>query len=177
MDLTRLRRGEQIAAISGFALILIMFIFDWFAVSFGPLQVSGNAWDSYGFTDIVLFITALAALGLAYLSASRQRLNLPVAASAVVTALGILSLILILISLISPPDFGFNVSGLTHTRKAGVFLGFIAVAVLTYGGYLSMQEEGTTLGSEADRLRRGRGGSGSPPPPSSGAGGPPPPSV
>src|SRR3989442_1642032 len=105
MDVTRLRRGEQIAAISGFALILIMFIFDWFGLKYGGLEATRNAWGAYGFTDIVLFITALAAIGLAYLSASRQRLNLPVALSAIVTALGILSLILIIISLISPPNF------------------------------------------------------------------------
>jgi hypothetical protein len=174
MDVTRLRQGERIAAISGVALILIMFIFDWFSVSVGPFVVSRNAWGSYGFTDIVMFITALAAIGIAYLSASRQQLNLPVAGSAIVAALGAISVILVLISLISPPDFGASsIGGVTvsKTREIGVFLGLIATAALTYGAYRAMQEEGTSFGAQADRLRGPRGGgpgSSPPPPPTSG---------
>jgi hypothetical protein len=167
-----LGKGERIAAISAIALFLIMFVFSWFDTNYGGLlDVSGNAWQSYGFTDIVLFLTILAAFGLVYLSASRQQLNLPVAASAIVVALGVLSLILILVSLISPPDVGsLGVSGST-SLDIGVFLGLIATAALTYGAYVAMQEEGTSLGAQAERLRssrrRGPGGS---PPPSSGPG-------
>jgi hypothetical protein len=159
MDITRLRQGERIAALSAIALILIMFIFTWFDTRYGGiLDISGNAWQSYGFTDIVLFITALAALGLAYLAATRQALNLPVAASAIVVGLGALSLILLLVSLISAPDVGSQglVSGST-SRDIGVWLGLIATAALTYGAYLAMQEEGATYGGRADRPRRPQG--------------------
>jgi amino acid transporter len=170
MDITRLRQGERIAALSAIALILIMFVFTWFDTRYGGvLDVSGNAWQSYGFTDIVLFITALAALGLAYLAATRQALNLPVAASAIVVGLGALSLILILVSLISAPDVGSSglVSGST-SRDIGVWLGLIATAALTYGAYLSMQEESARYGGRADRPRRPRGDRPrrEPPPPS-----------
>ncbi|TMK75069.1 MAG: hypothetical protein E6G49_02210 [Actinobacteria bacterium] len=156
-----------------------MFIFDWFGLKFtgaagslGSVSVEGgrNAWGSYGFTDIVLFITALAAIGLALLAASDVEVGLPVALSAIVTALGILSLILVIISIISPPDFGLNVSGtgIDHERKIGVWLGFLAVAAVTVGGYLAMQEEGTSLGSEVDRFRGGgTGGPGAGPSPPS----------
>jgi hypothetical protein len=183
MDLTRLRAGEQIAGIAAIALIIIMFAFDWFGLKFGGVEFTRDAWGAYGFTDVVLFITALAALGLAYLSASSQRLNLPVAASAIVTALGILCLILIIISIISPPNFsGVSLpSGVDKTRKVGVWLGLIATAALTYGAFQAMQEEGTTLGREADRLRGRRRGPGAPPPPppssGTGTGGSPPPSA
>ncbi len=191
MDFTYLNRGERIAGIAGILLILIMFIFDWFGVkltgsagTIGSISVEGgrNAWGSYGFTDIVLFITALAAIGLALLAASDADVGLPVALSAIVTALGILSLILVIISLISPPDFGLDVSGpgIDHERKIGVWLGLIAVAAVTVGGYLAMQEEGTSFAAEAERFRGGGTGTGgpgagppSPPPP---ADPPPPPS-
>lgn len=180
MDFTVLNRGEKIAGISGILLILIMLIFDWFGLKFtggvGAVGVTAegarNAWGSYGFTDIVLFITALAAIALAALAASDAEFGLPVALSAIVTGLGIISLILVVISLISPPDFGLNLSGsgVDHTRKIGAFLGLIAVAAVTVGGYLSMQEEGTSFGDQADRFRGGTGpGAGPPPPP------PPPP--
>jgi hypothetical protein len=187
MDLTRLRTGEQIAAVAAIALFIIMFAADWFGIKAGGVEFTRDAWGSYGFTDVILLLTVLAAIGLAYLSASGARVNLPVAASAIVTALGILSLILIIISIISPPNFaGVSLpEGVDKTRHVGVWLGLIATAVLTYGGYLAMQEEGTTFGAQADRLRGG-GGSGRrgpgapppPPPPSSGTGtGPPPPSA
>jgi hypothetical protein len=179
VDFAYLNRGEKIAGVAGVLLILIMFIFDWFGLKFtgaagslGSVSVEGgrNAWGSYGFTDIVLFITALAAIGLALLAASDVEVGLPVALSAIVTALGILSLILVIISIISPPDFGLNVSGtgIDHERKIGVWLGFLAVAAVTVGGYLAMQEEGTSLGSEVDRFRGdGTGGPGAGPSPPS----------
>jgi hypothetical protein len=181
MDFAVLNRGEKVAGIAGVLLILIMFIFDWFGLKFtggvGGFGVSveggRNAWGSYGFTDIVLFITALAAIGLALLAASDAEVGLPVALSAIVTALGILSLILVIISIISPPDFGVNVNGagIDHERKIGVWLGLIAVAAVTLGGFWAMQEEGTSFGGEVDRFRGGGTGAGGAAGP--GAGGPP----
>ncbi len=171
-----LNRGERIAGVSGLLLILIMFIFDWFGLGgsvavqrFGFAgEVTGNAWQSYGFTDIVLFVTALAAIGLALIAASDYDLGLPVALSAIVTALGVLSVVLVVISIVSPPGFGVpDVAGLDHSRKIGVWLGLIAVAAVTVGGYLAMQEEGTSFAGEAERFPGGgTGGPGvaSPPP-------------
>ncbi len=172
MDLTRLTQGEKIAGVSGIALILIMFIFKWFglkaAVAGFSVEGSRNAWGSYGFTDIVLFITVVAAVGLALIKASETEVGLPVAASSVVAGLGILSVVLIIISIISPPDFGAgDISGIDHTRKIGVWLGLIAAAGVAYGGWRAMQEEGTSFGGEADRFRG--------PPDEPGAGPPPPP--
>jgi hypothetical protein len=193
MDFVVLNRGEKIAGIAGVLLILIMFIFDWFGLKFTGgvgnlgLAVEGgrNAWGSYGFTDIVLFITALAAIGLALLAASDADVGLPVALSAIVTALGIISLVLVVISIISPPDFGLDVSGsgIDHERKIGVWLGLISVIAITVGGYQAMQEEGTSFAGEADRFRGGGTGTGgpgagppSPPPPPPPPSSPPPPS-
>jgi hypothetical protein len=186
MDFTRLSQGEKIAGVSGILLILFMFIFDWFGLKFsagaGAFAVSAegakNAWGSYGFTDIVLFITALSAIGLALLAASEGEVGLPVAASAIVTALGVLSVVLIVISIISPPDLGANLSGagIDHTRKIGVFLGLISAAAVAVGGYMAMQEEGTSFSDEAGRFGGGGGdaGAGAPPPPPSNPPPPPP---
>ncbi len=178
MDFTRLSQGEKVAGVSGILLILFMFVFKWFGLKFAggagvfdvAVEGSRNAWGSYGFIDIVLFITALAAIGLALLAASESEMGLPVAASAIVAGLGILSVVLVVISIISPPDFGVDLSGtgVDHTRKIGAFLGLIAAAGVAVGGYMAMQEEGTSFGSEAGRFG-GDAGAGSPPPP------PPPP--
>ena len=170
MDFTRLTQGEKIAGASGVGLILIMFIFKWFGLEFsgslGGVGVEGelgsrNAWGSYGFIDIVLFITVAAAVGLALISA-------------VVAGLGILSVVLIVDSIISPPDFGADVAGVDGTRKIGVWLGLIAAIGVAYGGWRAMQEEGTSFSEEADRFRGPDEGPGeAPPPPPSSA--PPPP--
>src|SRR5438105_13728596 len=94
MDLTKLSNGEKIAGVSAIALIIIMFAFKWFGLKAGvggfSVEGSKNAWGSYGFTDIVLFVTALAALAMVYFSASDTSVDLPVALSAIVTGLAIL---------------------------------------------------------------------------------------
>jgi hypothetical protein len=175
----RLNQGERVAAISGIALILFMFAFKWFGLKFGgtstlpgaggfavpTIEGSRNAWGSYGFIDLVLFVTALAAVGLAVVAAGQTDLNLPVAASAVVTGLGILSVLLIVYSIISPPDFGADISGtgIEHTRKIGVFLGLIAAIGIAVGGWLAMQEEGTAYAADTDRFGGGPGAGGPPP--------------
>ncbi len=189
MDVSKMNQGEKIAAGSAIALILIMFIFKWFGLSVSTAGVAGvggfsvegsrNAWGSFGFIDIILFITALAALAMAYLSASGQSVSLPIAMSAIVTGLGILCVILVLYRIISPPDFGVNLSGtgIDKTRKIGVFLGLIATAGVAYGGYMAMQDEGTSFSDTRDRLSDRMGGpgpgSGGGTPPSSGGGTPP----
>ena len=183
MDVSKLSQGEKIAGGSGIALILFMFIFDWFGYKVaGGFGISGatagrNAWGAFSFIDIVLFITAVAAIALAYTSASGTAVSLPVAMSAIVAGLGILSVVLVLFRIISPPDL--SVGGISAgdavdtTRKFGVFLGLIATAGIAYGGYAAMQEEGTSFGDV------GKAGGGSPPasggtPPASGGPGAPP---
>ena len=172
MDVNRLGRGEMIAAASALALLLIMFILDWFGIDsttvstgVGTIEVEGgggNAWAVFDFIDIILFLTVLVAIGLALMAANASSPNLPVAGSALVAGLGILCVLLILFRIIDTP---YDLD-----RKIGVFLGLIAAAGIAYGGFLAMQEEGTSFSEQGDRLQSR--GPGDPPPPS--AGGTPP---
>ena len=167
MDITVLNRGEKVAGISGLLVILIMFIFDWFAVKGVPNVGGLDAWESYGVTDVVLFVTALAAIGLPLMAASEADVGLPVALSAIVTALGIISVILVIISIVGPPGYSVPLTGrsVDTNTNVGVFLGLIAAVGVTVGGWLAMQEEGTSFGDEADRFRGGAtdvGGTGEP---------------
>lgn len=194
MDVNRVRRGEMIAAASAIALLLIMFIFSWFGFADAPSgsDFDGrNAWGSFSVIDLILFITIVAAIGAALMSANSQSVNLPVALSVVVAALGILSVLLILFRIIFPPDFGIgdlaNSLGADsgadvpdNGRKIGVFLGLLAAAGIAYGGYEAMRDEGTSFKGEADRMQNrdrtsGPGGTSAgnpppPPPPSTGTG-------
>ncbi len=193
MDVSRVRRGEMIAAVSALALLLIMFIFQWFGNDAG----GANAWESFSLIDIILFLTILAAIGAAVMAANAQSVNLPVALSAIVTALGVLSVLLILFRIIDPPDFGVgdaidqaeafgvDVGDVEIGRKIGVFLGLLAALGIAYGGFEAMRDEGTSIKGEADRLQNrdrtpGAGGTTGtdappPPPPATGTGTPPPP--
>ncbi len=181
MDVNQTSTGEKIAGVSGVVLILIMFIFKWFGLkaNFGGLasaEVTRNAWGSFGFIDIILFVTALAAIALFLIAASDQDLELPVPLSAIVAGLGALCVLLVLFRLIDPPNFSdvSLPSGIDKTRKIGAFLGLINVAVLTYGAYLAMQEEGTSF-SDIGGGGVGTGTGGAPPPPPGGTGAAPPP--
>jgi len=172
MDVTRLRQGEKIAAVAGILLLIIMFAFSWFGykpaggfgIPGGGAELTRNAWGAFSFIDILLFLTVVAAVGMAYLSASGTSVSLPVAASAIVTGLGILSVVLVLFRIISPPDLsvgGISAGGAVDTtRKIGVFLGLIAAAGVAYGGYMAMQEEGTSFGEARDQLQNRGGGTG-----------------
>src|SRR3954449_11615899 len=133
MDLTKLSQGQKIAGAAGVALLLDMFIFKWFGLSVSSSGVGGiggfsvegsrNAWGSFGFIDIILFITCVAAIALAYTAASNTAVSLPVALSAIVDGRGIRSVILTLSRIVWPPAFGVDASGLADSRKIGAFLG------------------------------------------------------
>jgi hypothetical protein len=175
MDTDRLRTGELITGIAGAALLIIMFL-PWFGIDLGIGEavedaqdlgitvpdvedsVNFNAWESFGFIDIILFLTGIVAVGVAAAAAMARTVALPVAASAVAT-------VLVVYRLIDPIGEG------GVDRKFGLFLGLIAAAAVAYGGWRSMQEEGTTFGGEADRVQDRLGRDETPPPP------PPPPST
>lgn len=177
MDLSKLRQGERVAGVAGIALFVFMF-FGWYGAKVSTAGISqsvpasANAWEAFSIIDIVLFLTAAAAVGLAVLTATQRRVNLPVAASAITAALGILSVVLVIYRIIDTPGesgsfYGANVE---ITRKIGLFLGLIATAAIAAGGWLAMQEEGTSFGDARDQLSGAVSGGGSgdsptPPPP------------
>jgi hypothetical protein len=161
-----LSTGEKIAGIAGVALLLIMFIFDWFSLDAAGFDLGGgNAWEVFSLIDIILFVTSIAAIGLAVSAATSSQVNTPVALSAITAGLGILATLLVLYRIIDPPGSGdAEEAGVEIGRSIGVWLGFIAAAAVAYGGWRSMEEEGTSFGQQADRL----GGDEPPPPPPSG---------
>lgn len=190
MDVGRVPRGALIAGIAGVALFIIMLL-PWFGVGgiveqqveiaeqFGvagaeEVDTTANAWRSFSFIDIILIVTVVVAVGLAVMSAMGSSVNLPVAASALTAGLGILATLLVLYRIIDPPEGA--------EREFGVFLGLIACAGVAAGGWLSMQEEGTTFSTATDvggggpRDPGGPGAPGGTPPPAGGTGtGTPPP--
>jgi hypothetical protein len=196
MDISTLSTGEKVSGVAGILLFLIMILFSWFGIEvagFGSPE-GANAFEAFDVIDIVLLITAIAAVALPLMSATQATVDLPVALSAIVALLGAISVILIVFRIISPPDFGIPGSvdvgfgevdtGADTTREIGVFLGLLAAIGVAAGGWLAMQEEGTSFAEQRDRVAGGRGpgpgpgggtGTGAPPPPGPGAAQQPPP--
>lgn len=183
MDVDRLTQGEKIAGVAAIVLFISMF-FAWFGVDNPAAELenqlgvdvggsfSFNAWESFDFIDLVLLVTVVVAVGSAVAKASDALIDFPL--NAVVAVLGGLSTLLVLYRIIDPPG--------GSDREWAVFLGLILSALVAYGGYRAMQEEGSSFAEVGDRFSGGRGdgpgsgpGAGSPPPPSSGTTPPPPP--
>jgi hypothetical protein len=131
---------------------------------YGAKGFSGgaDAWQAFDFIDVLLLVVGVAAIGLALLAVGQADVGLPVAESAVVTGLGVLAVVLVLIRLIDPPEIGVLAFGsaLEMTRKIGVWLGLITSIGVAVGGYLAMQETGTSFSGEARRFRGGATGEG-----------------
>jgi hypothetical protein len=145
--------GEQIAGIAGLTLILTMFLFAWFGVDV-PGVNGFDAFDAFSdWFNIILVFAAFAGMALALVGSGAERS--PVSLSVVTTVLGGIGTIVLLIYIISPPGiptFGEAAPEIDLDREFGVFLGLIELVALTVGGYMTMQEEGVSFGSAADRL-------------------------
>jgi hypothetical protein len=163
MDVSRLNTGEKLAGVAGIALLLIMFIFDWFTVDvgggFADISVGGNAWETMELIRFVILLAAISGIALAIVAANQSQVDLPIALSAITAGLGILALVLIAFRIISPPDGGAGDFGVDIGRGIGVFLGLIAAGGVAAGGWMAMQEEGASF------TDRPSGGTAPPPPP------------
>jgi hypothetical protein len=166
-DRSRLSQGELIAGIAGFVLLIDLW-FDWYGVKVtaggGLLKgftigASANAWESFGLIDIILFLVALIAIGAAVLRALNRLPDMPWPPATVVTIAGGIALLLILFRIIDTPVDTHGVQGIDVSRKLGVWLGLLAAAALTYGGWRAMQESGVSF-SDLSAPGRGTGGAG-----------------
>src|SRR3954452_8415214 len=151
-DRNRLSQGELIAAIAGFVLLIDLW-FKWYGVKVsagGALRnfnigVSANAWESFGLIDIILFLVALIAIGVAFLRAVDRLPDMPFPPATLLTAAGGLALLLILYRTIDTPVDTHGVNGIDVTRKFGLWLGLLSAAAITYGGWRAMQESGASF--------------------------------
>lgn len=163
MDTANVGRGTLIAGVSG-ALLFIFMFFSWFgvdvesavpagipedianqAIEQSGVDTTANAWQSFDFIDLVLLLAVIASVGFAIIDMSGASVSLPVAGSAVTAGIGAIAFLLVLYRLIDPPG-GEGVG-----REIGVWLGLLATAGITYGGYEGMQEEGASFGDVAPR--------------------------
>lgn len=163
-EVSRLRRSDRVIGIGAIALFVFMFFFKWFGGSFSsssPLggafnaSVSVNAWHSLSNTRWLLLLTVIVALGVVALVALGRELDSPVSPSAIVLGLGGLSAILVFYRILDHPHGGVSIgsSSFSYGAKIGLYLGFLACLAVAYGGFLAMNEEGTSLTDVREQAR------------------------
>lgn len=166
MKLSRLNRGEALAALS--ALLLFTFTFaDWYGAEVsgqvgtislgGGAGAGGNAWQTLEGISLVLILTVVVTVGAVAMRAFGSSWAPAIPPSAAIAVLGGLSTLLVLLRIFFPPDFG-SLGGVpvNATPDLGIFLGLAACAGIAYGGYRAMGERGSSFEAIANALSRDR---------------------
>jgi hypothetical protein len=154
VEFERLSLGEAIAGASGLALFVVMFL-PWFSEdatvetpgmpAFAAPQESHNAWQALGLIDVLLLLVIGLAVGLALARAAGA--NLPdgsIPPALIVTAAGLLAVLLILYRLANPPEptIELSVGEPEIGRQVGILLGLLAASGISFGGYLALTGAG-----------------------------------
>lgn len=127
MDLRRLRAGEWVAAASGVALLVSLFL-PWY----GP--ESATAWESLSAIDVLLAFVAATGVLLAIVTAAQRVAAIPIALSALVALASIVGVLLVLFRMLDVPD---GASG----REWALWLGLAGAAGIGVGAFMAMREE------------------------------------
>jgi hypothetical protein len=151
-DRDRIGPGELIAGISGLVLLISLW-FKWYGVKISGggilkgFEPSITAWQAFDFVDILLFLIALLAIGVAVMRGLNRMPDMPYPPATVVAAAGGLALVLVLFrAIVTPIDTG-GVDGIDVTRKFGLLIGLLSAAGVAYGGWRAMQDGGHSFGS------------------------------
>ena len=126
MDLRRLGPGEWLAAVSGVALLVSLFL-PWY----GP---DASAWESLTAIDVLLAFVAASGVLLAIVTAVQRVPAVPIALSALVMLAGVFGLVLVLIRVVDLPD---GVAG----REWAIWLGLAGVVGIGAGALIAMRDE------------------------------------
>lgn len=129
---SRLRRGEIIGALSAVVLVGLVFGVPWFSFANpGGGHTHADAWTSLPVLRWPILVTAVLALLLAWLQATRSAPALPVALDAPLVALAAFTTVALLIRVLTGEG----------SPLAGAVLGLVATAVLTAGVFMSLRQE------------------------------------
>jgi hypothetical protein len=168
-DISRLRRSDQIIGGSAIAFFIFLFFFKWYGVSSNVssfagvnVNVSKSGWSVFTNSRWIWLLTIIVAIGAVVVVAGQLKLETPIKPSVLIAGLGALSTILILYRIIHHPTASASVGNFHASAgiKIGIWLGLIAAAGVTYGGYLAMGDEGTSLAEVREQASGAIGGLG-----------------
>jgi hypothetical protein len=124
---SHLRRGELIAAAAAVVLVAVLFALPWF----GAQGATTTGWDGLPVVRWLLLVTAAVGLLLAVFQQTLPAPALPVVLSVIVTALALVTAVVLVIRL--PTSAG--------TPQVGAYLGLAAVLGTFVGGFWSLRDE------------------------------------
>jgi hypothetical protein len=168
-DISRLRRSDQIIGGSAIAFFIFLFFFKWYGVSSNVssfagvnVNISKSGWSVFTNSRWIWLLTIIVAIGAVVVVAGQLKLETPVKPSVIIAGLGALSTITILYRIIHHPTASASVGNFHASAgiKIGIWLGLIAAAGVTYGGYLAMADEGTSLADVREQASGAIGGLG-----------------
>lgn len=124
MDLRRLRAGEWVAALSGTALIVSLFL-SWYG--------GRSGWEALAALDAVFLLVGIVALALLVFTTVHGTTPVPIALDALVALSGIVATVLAGIRVLDAPgDDG---------RDVGLWIGLAAAVGIAVGGWIAMRDE------------------------------------
>ena len=126
MDLRRLRAGEWVAAASGVALLVSLFL-PWYSPAL-------SAWESLAAIDVLLALVAATGVLLAIVTATQGVPAVPIAFSALVVGVALAGILLVLYRTVDIPNAA---SG----REWGLWLGLAGAVGIAVGAWMSMRDE------------------------------------
>jgi hypothetical protein len=144
MDLRRLGPGEWLAAASGVALLVSLFL-PWYDValpsapagsglSYYLPSATATGWEALSVLDVLLALIAASGVLLAIVTADQETPAVPVAVSALVALAGMVGVILVLFRVLDIPDWAGG-------RAWALWLGLAGALGIVVGSIVSMRDE------------------------------------
>jgi uncharacterized membrane protein len=136
VKLRRVRPAEALAGLGGATLLVALFL-PWSATEPRCLQppceaLTADGWESLRFIDVILAATAALGLSLPVLSATNEKPDAPIAATAIACLAAVVGGLLVLFRLIDPVG---------DERRGGLYLALAAVSLLAASAWWAMSAE------------------------------------
>jgi hypothetical protein len=135
VDLRRLRAGEWLAGAGGLLLIGSLLLLPWYEADSGEI----TGFEVFSIVDILLTLISLLAIALPVLQATQDSPAMPVGAGVLCVPLGFAGFVLVLYRLLDEP--GVPGGDAVVDVRLGAYLGLLAMAAITAGGWLSIATE------------------------------------
>lgn len=133
MDISKLGPGQRIAAGAAVLLFIDLFL-SWYSAGAFGVSISADAWQVFSWTDLLLTLTVIVALGMA--AQAIGLLSLPVRLSSVLLPLAGVMTLIVLYRLFNQPGPNKLVS-----NEFGAYLGFVLTALVAYGAFRAQGEQ------------------------------------
>jgi hypothetical protein len=130
MDLRRLGAGEWLAALSGLALLVSLFL-PWYSAD---TDSTASAWESLAAVDVLLSFVAASGVLLAIVTVAQRVPAVPIALSALVALAGGIGVLLVLFRAIDLP-------GDSSGREWAIWLGLAGAIGIVAGAVIAMRDE------------------------------------